>query len=431
MDGEVFEAPPRVTLVSLTGASRHLLHNAMKYYTSTTEFNCGIDLHAHQMYVCLMDRQGKKLVHTNIRNNDFNHFLRLIEPFKHSLTVCSECMFGWYWLADACQTANLTFVLAHALYLKAIHGGKNKNDRIDSEKLAHLLRSNLIPPSYVYPADKRPVRALLRQRTYLVWQRSDLLARIQSHQLAHNRPTVVGRNRFNQDLWEKQILSHEDHPVRQLALQNEMAMIRHFDAQIIVIETQLQRLTRRIASRDYTLLQSVPGIGKNLGAVILYEIGDISRFPTVKDFLSYCRLVKGTVASAGKIKGLRGAKLGNPYLRWAFGETAVIAKRDHAIIGPLAQRLEARMNGNKFKANTVLAIKIARAVYFMLKNKTVFDPERLIAKLTNPKFGPGCRQPAWPNWRRQYVDAPRDDGATHLVPRAPSLRPGHDSTPPV
>jgi len=102
----------------------------------------------------------------------------------------------------------------------------------------------------------------------------------------------------------------------------------------------------------------------------------------VKDFLSYCRLVKGTVASAGKIKGLRGAKLGNPYLRWAFGEAAVIAKRDHQIIGPLAQKLEAHLGGNKFKANTVLAIKLARAVYFMLKSKTVFDAERLIATLS-------------------------------------------------
>ncbi|MBA4149040.1 MAG: hypothetical protein H0X66_13060 [Verrucomicrobia bacterium] len=70
-----------------------------------------------------------------------------------------------------------------------------------------------------------------------------------------------------------------------------------------------------------------------------------------------------------------------PYLRWAFGEAAVIAKRDHAIIGPLSQQLEARMGGNKFKANTVMAIKLARSVYFMLKNKTVFDPDRLVAAL--------------------------------------------------
>lgn len=354
----------------------------MKYYTSTTQFNCGIDLHARQMYVCVMDRDGKKLVHTNIKNNDFDFFLKLVAPYRHDLTVCAECMFGWYWLADACQEAGLHFVLAHALYLKAIHGGKNKNDRIDSEKIAHLLRTNLIPPAYVYPADKRPLRALLRQRLFYVWSRAELLARIQSHQLAHNRPPLR-QSRPNRDPWEERLLAQEDNPIRQLALQNDLALIRHYDTQITALEEQLQRLTKATAWRDYTLLQTVPGIGEHLGLTILYEVGDIARFPTVKDFVSYCRLVKGTVASAGKIKGLRGAKLGNPYLRWAFGESAVIAKRDHAVIGPLAQRLEAKMGGNKFKANTVLAIKLARSVYFMLKNKTVFDPERLVAALTH------------------------------------------------
>lgn len=353
----------------------------MKYYTSTTQFNCGIDLHARQMYVCLMDRDGKKLVHTNIKNNDFEYFLKLVGPYRHDLTVCAECMFGWYWLADACQAAGLPFVLAHALYLKAIHGGKNKNDRIDSEKIAHLLRSNLIPPAYVYPAAQRPLRALLRQRLYFVWRRSELLSRIHSHQLAHNRIPPKQTRRVR-DSWEQQVLAAEPEPLRQLALKNDLAMIKHFDTQIFALEEELQRQAKKSAAREYALLQTVPGIGENLGMTILCEIGQITRFPTVKDFLSYCRLVKGTVASAGKIKGLRGAKLGNPYLRWSFGEAAVIAKRDHAVIGPLAQRLEARMNGNKFKANTVVAIKLARAVYFMLKSKTVFDPDRLVAALS-------------------------------------------------
>jgi transposase len=348
----------------------------MNYYTSTTEFNCGIDLHAHQMYVCLMDRSGKILVHTNIRNNDFNFFLKLVAPYKHDLTVCAECMFGWYWLADACQAANLPFVLAHALYLVAIHGGKNKNDRIDSLKIAHLLRSNLIPQAYVYPAAKRPLRALLRQRTYFVWHRAALLARVQSVQLAHNR-TLHKQTRPNREPWEKLLLADEPDPVRQLTLQNEVAMIGHYDDQITSIETQLRQQTKLIAGRDFALLQTVPGIGENLAALILHEIGDISRFPTVKNFLSYCRLVKGTVASAGKIKGLRGAKLGNPYLRWAWGEVAVIAKRVEPV-KTLAQLLELRCGGNKFKANTILAIKLARATFFMMKNQTVFDPEQLV-----------------------------------------------------
>jgi transposase len=350
----------------------------MKYYTSTTEFNCGIDLHARQMYVCVMDRTGKILVHKNIRNNDFTYFLKLVAPYRHDLTVVCECMFGWYWLCDACFDADIHFVLAHALYLKAIHGGKNKNDRIDSEKLAHLLRTNLIPPGYAYPAAQRPLRALLRQRLNFVWDRTETLARIYSHQLAHNRPTCSSKNREH---WQKELLAMEPNPVYQLALQNQFAIVDHYDTQIAAVENQLQKLTKTHAPQDYSLLQTVTGIGENLGLTILYEIGDIARFPSVKDFLSYCRLVKGTVASAGKIKGLRGHKLGNPYLRWAFGEAAIIAKRENTLLGPLYQRLEARLGGDKFKANTVLAIKLARAVYYMLKNKTAFDPERLLGSL--------------------------------------------------
>ncbi len=274
----------------------------MKYHTSTTRFNCGIDLHARQMYVCVMDRDGKKLVHTNVRNNDFAFFLKLVAPYRHDLTVCAECMFGWYWLADACQDAHIHFVLAHALYLKAIHGGKNKNDRIDSEKLCHLLRSNLIPTAYVYPAEKRPLRALLRQRLLYVWNRSELLSRIQSHQLAYNRPTLR-QTPCNRQSWTDQLLASEPDPVRQLALQNDLALIGHYDSQLASLEKELLKLTKQTASRDFTLLQTAPGIGDYLGLTILHEIGDIARFPTVKDFLSYCRLVKGTVASAGKIKG--------------------------------------------------------------------------------------------------------------------------------
>ena len=75
------------------------------------------------------------------------------------------------------------------------------------------------------------------------------------------------------------------------------------------------------------------------------------------------------MASAGKIKGLRGAKLGNPYLRWAFGEAAIIAKRDPPSSARWRNGWKRGMNGNKFKANTVLAIKLARAVYFMLKSQ--------------------------------------------------------------
>ena len=120
----------------------------------------------------------------------------------------------------------------------------------------------------------------------------------------------------------------------------------------------------------------------------------------MKDFLSYCRLVKGMVASAARQSldpsGLRAKRHGCrprlPLGLWRSGRD-----RHHTIFGPLGQRLEAQFGGNKSKANTVLAIKLARAVYFMLKTKTVFDPERLIAALSRKSFGPGRRPPARSN----------------------------------
>ena len=120
----------------------------------------------------------------------------------------------------------------------------------------------------------------------------------------------------------------------------------------------------------------VHGIGPVLAMTILYEIDTIDRFPTVKDFISYCRLVKGSVASAGKFKGLTGGKMGNAYLRWAFGESAVIAKRAHRLISPYADRLVSKHG--TFKGNAILANQIARTVYYMLKTGQVFDAEQMI-----------------------------------------------------
>jgi transposase len=348
----------------------------MKYYTTTTEFNCGIDLHARQMYVCVMDRNGKKLVHSNIRDNDFQYFLKLVAPYRHDMTVVCECTFNWYWLSDACSAAKIPFVLAHALYLKHIHGGKNKNDRIDSEKLAHLLRTNLIAPAYVYPAEFRPVRALLRQRMSYVSARAALMTRLSMNQTAEGL-TPETQNGKNRDAWIERITTQYENPLHRFSASCQMDLIRIYDSQIEKLENEIIRLAKFHECRNYNLLITVPGIGRILAMTILFEIGSIERFPTVKDFVSYARLVKGSVASAGKVKGLKGGKMGNGYLRWAFGEAAIICKRHHPLLTPYADRLIA--THGKFKGNAIMANKLARAVYFMLQKGTGFDPEQLIA----------------------------------------------------
>ena len=108
--------------------------------------------------------------------------------------------------------------------------------------------------------------------------------------------------------------------------------------------------------------------------MILYEIHTIERFPRVQDFVSYCRLVKPGRESAGKLLGHAGGKIGNAHLKWAFSELAITFLRGNPPAQQLHERLKKRHG--KAKALAILAARLARAVYFMLKRGQVFDPDK-------------------------------------------------------
>ena len=149
----------------------------MRFYNEQRPFYCGIDLHARTMYLCILDQPGNIVLHKNIKAQP-GSLLHAIRPYREGLVIGCECMFAWYWLADLCAEEEIEFVLGHALYMRAIHGGKSKNDRIDSEKIARLLRGGTFPLSYVYPAQMRSTRDLLRRRTFLMRRRGEALAHI-------------------------------------------------------------------------------------------------------------------------------------------------------------------------------------------------------------------------------------------------------------
>ena len=344
------------------------------YYQTTTEYSCGVDLHSRQMYICVMDKTGEVLVHRNVRGNNFEYFLKLVEPYKHSLTVCCECTFNWYWFADACMDVGFEFILGHALYMRAIHSFKSKNDRQDCFQIAHLLRSNLIPPAYVYPREKRAVRALLRQRTTFVWKRSEILTQMSMSIMANGHKPLNSGSR-PRETWIEELRALYTDPIDLLAVEASVQMVKQFDKTIDKLDWALQKHTKEHFGVTYNTLKTIPGIGVTLGLIILYEIDDIARFKSVQDFLSYCRLAKGTVASAGKIKGTQGSKIGNGYLKYAFHEAAVLGKRRAPELKKYFQRLEAKKG--KHLANGILATKLARAAYFMLRDQKVFDVNKI------------------------------------------------------
>ncbi len=111
----------------------------MRFYSKQHKYYCGVDLHARSLYVCIINQKGEIVKHKNIDATP-EAFLGIIKKYRKDIVVAVECMFSWYWVADLCREEEISFVLGHALYMKAIHGGKAKNDRIDSHKIAALLR---------------------------------------------------------------------------------------------------------------------------------------------------------------------------------------------------------------------------------------------------------------------------------------------------
>ncbi len=349
----------------------------MRFYTETHQYYCGIDLHARNMYVCVLDQpRGEKEVHRNIPC-DPDRFLQLVEPYRDGLVVGVECLFCWYWVADLCADQDIPFVLGHAYYMKAIHGGKSKNDRIDSYKIAALLRGGNFPVAYVYPRHMRSTRDLLRRRLFFTRKRAELLGHIQNTNTQYNLEPL--EKRIDRAPNRDELLEHfcEDENV-QMSIAANMAVMDTLEETLAELKIFLTQQVQIHDASAFYLLKTIPGIGRILALTLIYEICTIDRFPRVQDFLSYSRLVKGDWSSDGKPKGGGGgAKMGNQHLKWAFSEAAALFLRGN----PDGQRLKLRLERKhgKGKAMSVLASKIGRAVYHMLRRHQPFDFNRFVS----------------------------------------------------
>jgi transposase len=322
------------------------------------------------MYVCLLHQAGETLLHRNMKTNP-DTFLKAIAPYRDGIVVAVECMVTWYWLADLCADAGIPFVLGHALSMQAIHGGKAKNDKIDSQKIAALRRGGMLPQAYVSPAQMRATRALVRRRLPLAHKRAELRAHVPNTNRQDNLPEIGQQiaSKANRDGVAERCAD----PAVPQSLEGDLALITYDDERLRDVALTILKTAKHHDANTLYLLQTVPGIGKMLSLVLLSAIHRIERFPRGQDFVSSCRLVKGAKEANGKRSGTSGAQLGNAHLQWAFSEAAVLCLRDN----PAAQQYLARLEKKPDKGTTltILAQKLARAVYDRLRRKVAFDTE--------------------------------------------------------
>jgi transposase len=347
----------------------------MRVYKTQHPFYCGVDLHARSLFVNILDDTGKTRLELDIPASP-SIFLDTVKPYRQGLVVGCECMFAWYWLADLCERESIPFVLGHVLAMKAIHGGKAKNDRLDAEKIAGLLRGGFFPMAYVYPKAKRETRDLLRRRSFFVRQRAQLIAHIQNTNSQYNLPPFEKKLTYKGNRSDA-IAARFEHPSTKLSITSDLNLIEAYDKEIAALELHLVKSARVDDPATFAFLRTVPGIGPILGLVMLYEIDAISRFAEVGNFLSYARLVTCQHESAGKVKGVGGRKIGNAHLKWAFSEAASLMLRSFPAAKSWMQR-QSKKRGKK-KAHAILEAKIGRTVYHLWRKQIAFDPKKFLA----------------------------------------------------
>lgn len=252
----------------------------MRFYTRQHRYYCGIDLHARSMYVCILDQAGEVLVHRNLKASE-EAFLEVIAPYRDDLVVGVECIFTWYWIADLCDREKIGFVLGHALYMKAIHGAKTKNDKIDSQKIAAMLRGGMMPQAYVYSPHMRSARDLLRRRLHFVRKRAELLSHIENTNHQYLLPEFSAKLRYKKN--RPGVAKRFQDPSVNKSIEVDLQLIDHYDLLIRDLELHITRTAKHHDPHTLLRLKTIYGVGKALALTLLYEIQDVRRpeyFPT-------------------------------------------------------------------------------------------------------------------------------------------------------
>jgi transposase len=280
--------------------------------------------------------------------------------FDEPVQAVVECTSFWYWLSDWCRDNNIHLTLAHSKMVKAISYAKVKTDKVDAKTLAELLRAGLIPEAYQAKPVRRELRELTRGRLRMIQWRGKLQSTMWGLAAKYNVQISGTQWRYLEKLqgW----LQPQLPPAANLQAQLMLGQIRQLQTDIHRLEEEIEQQAAfdELAER----LMDVPGLGKVGAWTIMAEIGDITRFPSAKHFVSYCRLVPGASDSGGSHRHKSGNKDGNKYLRAAFGQAAIAGYTHYKVVKKFYKKIKRR--SGRHVARAVVGKELAKGIWHML-----------------------------------------------------------------
>jgi transposase len=263
----------------------------------------GMDLHRRRSVLVRMAEDGRKLGTSRISNSPARLAAEIARAGQRPRVVLEAC-YGWYWAADALAAAGAEVHLAHPLGVKRFSHRRVKNDELDAGDLADLLRMGRLPEAWIAPPEIRELREITRYRCKLVRIRASCKDQV------HGVLAKLGVEVTCSDIFGAWGSAWLDELALPQPYAGKVASLRSLTGALSAEITVLEQVTGELLSGHdgYRAIQALPGIGPVLGAVIVAEIGDITRFGdparlccwaglTPKHYESDTKVVRGRVCA--------------------------------------------------------------------------------------------------------------------------------------
>jgi len=337
-----------------------------------------ISFDSHKRYT-LMEREKKGTGQTKQRRVEHRPgaIRECLEGIAKGTAVAVEATGNWSWIVNEIEQAGMSPRLVHPRKAKLMMGMVNKTDKLDVHGLNVLQRNGTLPTVWIPPAELRDLRELTRGRMAISAHRTRLKNRIHSAINRHGLVAPGCSDLFGQGGRAALVeLSDQLPPEAAMMVRMHLISLELAEGQMLQIERRLaERLTETEAMK---LLQTLPGVGPILGAVIALEIGDVERFPSAEHLAAYAGTVPRVHASGDKTRYGPLRNDINHYLRWAFVEAAN-ADSIHHLRHPErhVSRLYRRLRSHKGHAKAIGAVArhLAESAWHVLNRKEPYrDP---------------------------------------------------------
>ena len=321
----------------------------------------GMDVHKKFCQVIVCTKEGEVIKEGKIRTNE-EEIKKFFYGLK-DLKVAIEASTNYSYIVDALAKEGYEVLMAHPLKTRAIAEAKIKTDKIDAKMLANLARGNLLPISWIPPKEIRDLRDLVRQRIFLVRQRTKIKNKIKAELI--KRGIDYKRNIFSKA--GKEWL----HSLKIPAIETYLSIMDKLEDEIKKMDKKLKKEEEKF--NEIELLKSIPGISTFSALVIIAEIGDVNRFPDEKKIFSYAGLVPSVHKSGEKIYYGRITRQGSKYLRWILVECARIhVRKCDSKITEFYRKLK-KKGKHENVAIIGAARKLLQTIYYMLKKGESFN----------------------------------------------------------